>query len=134
MSESGDSVLTWVYKAQPEVPLRSSERVWSARIGRVLWICRPASQRRVWVRPQPNGFPPSGSQRPGAAHGHVSFNWRDTSLPCTKPRRACLPKHDERALTEVYLRDVFVMAMQETLSGNGLSAMLMGTTRWEHGP
>src|SRR6266487_924993 len=99
MSESGDSVLTWVYKAQPEVPLRSSERVWSARIGRVLWICRPASQRRVWVRPQPDGFPPSGSKRPGAAHRLVPLDWRDTLLPCARPRRERLPQHDELTVT-----------------------------------
>src|SRR2546429_9979382 len=109
MSESGGPVLSGVCEVQSEVPLRSSERVWSARIGRVLWICRPASQRRVWVRPQPNGFPPSGSQRPGAAHGHVSFNWRDTSLPCTRPARACLPKYGERELTEGYFGEGFVM-------------------------
>src|SRR6266516_6290966 len=55
MPEGGGSVLTWVYEAQPEVPLRSSERVWSTRSGRIRWICRPSSQDRVCVHPQPHG-------------------------------------------------------------------------------
>src|SRR5579859_1844345 len=99
MPESGDPVLTWIYEAQPEAPLRSSERVWSSRIGRVLWICRPASQRRVWVRPQPDGFPPGGSKGLGAPHRLVPFDWRDTPLPDARPRRARCPKRDELVVT-----------------------------------
>lgn len=33
----------------------ASERVWSTRSGRVRWICRPTSQGRVCVHPQPHG-------------------------------------------------------------------------------
>jgi hypothetical protein len=87
-------VLTWVCEAQSETPSRPSERVWSARSGRVHGICRPASQGRVWVYPQPNGNLPGGSKGPGAAHRNVPLDWRDTLFPCARPGRERLPKHD----------------------------------------
>jgi len=46
-----------------------------------------------------------------------------------RPGRACLPKHDETAVIAVHSWDVFMLSMQGTLYGKGLSPMLIGTTR-----
>src|SRR6266852_2051625 len=101
MPESGGPVLTLVYKVQPEEPLWTSERIWSDRSGRHLGICCPASRGRVCVRHQSAGDPPGGSKRTGAAHRLVPFDWRDIPLPCARPRRARLAKHDELAMMVV---------------------------------